>query len=149
VVHWEITSIHGGSCLVTMMKKTDLIDDTLPAALQQEEDRGQLDDTYFVRYRAQALATRDWLNRVLEGMSTQGHEIVGYGAAAKGMVLLHFLLAQEPGFDLEYVVDDAPLKQNLYCPGTSILQFLVPLCRPATQSTRPEYGWWRYGTCNW
>jgi len=120
VVHWEIAPIHGGSCLVTMMKKTDPADDTLPAALQQEKDRGQLDDTYFVRYRAQALATRDWLNRVLEGMKAQGHDIVGYGAAAKGMVLLHFLLAQEPGFDLEYVVDDAPLKQHLYCPGTSI-----------------------------
>ena len=120
VVHWEITPIHGGSCLVTMMKKVDAADDTLPAALEKEEHRGQLEDTYFLRYRAQALATRDWLNRVLEGMEAQGHDIVGYGAAAKGMVLLHFLLAQEPNFALKYVVDDAPLKQDLYCPGTSI-----------------------------
>lgn len=120
VVRWEITPIHGGSCLVTMMKTDAAADDTLPRALQLEEDRGQLQDAYFVRYRAQAKATRDWLNSVLEGMYQQGHDVVGYGAAAKGMVLLHFLLSAQPKFKLSYVVDDAPLKQNTYCPGTSI-----------------------------
>lgn len=93
---------------------------SIEQALQLEESRGQLEDTYYIRYRAQALATRDWLNHVLESMAAQGHDIVGYGAAAKGMVLLHFLLAEHPQFTLQYVVDDAPLKQNSYCPGTSI-----------------------------
>lgn len=120
VVRWEITPIHGGSCLVTMMKTDAEADDTLSRAMQLEEDRGQFQDAYFVRYRAQAKATRNWLNGVLEGMYEQGHEVVGYGAAAKGMVLLHYMLAEHPKFEIKYVVDDAPLKQNTYCPGTTI-----------------------------
>jgi nucleoside-diphosphate-sugar epimerase/2-polyprenyl-3-methyl-5-hydroxy-6-metoxy-1,4-benzoquinol methylase len=120
VVKWEITPIHGGSALVTMMKTDQDADNTLSTALKLEEDRGQLQDAYFVRYRAQVNATRDWLNDVLESMYEQGYDVVGYGAAAKGMVLLHYMLSREPKFELNYVVDDAPLKQNTYCPGTTI-----------------------------
>ncbi len=40
---------------------------------------------------------------------------IGYGAAAKGMVFL-----QRVGLDLVYVIDDAPLKQGKFCPGTNI-----------------------------
>jgi len=53
-------------------------------------------------------------------MAQQPSDIVGYGAAAKGMVLLHYLLSAGPKFTFEYVVDDAPLKQNTFCPGTRI-----------------------------
>jgi SAM-dependent methyltransferase len=118
IVDWEISPIHGGSCLVTFMKDDKEATGTLPAAIKQEEDRGQLEDAYYLRYRAQAMATRDWLNKMLEEMHAQGHDIVGYGAAAKGMVLLHYMLAQKPKLEFKYVVDDAPLKQNTYCPGT-------------------------------
>jgi hypothetical protein len=38
--------------------------------------------------------------------------IAGYGAAAKGMTLINF-----GNIDLDFVIDDNPLKQNLFCPG--------------------------------
>ena len=44
-----------------------------------------------------------------------GYTIVGYGAAAKGMTLLN-----ASGIHLDAVIDDNPLKQGLYCPGTTI-----------------------------
>jgi 2-polyprenyl-3-methyl-5-hydroxy-6-metoxy-1,4-benzoquinol methylase len=44
-----------------------------------------------------------------------GYRCVGYGAAAKGMTLLN-----ASGINLECVIDDNPLKQGLYCPGTTI-----------------------------
>lgn len=40
---------------------------------------------------------------------------VGYGAAAKGNTLLNF-----GEIDLDYIIDDNPLKQNLYTPGRKI-----------------------------
>ena len=43
-----------------------------------------------------------------------------YGAAAKGMVLLHFLRQLRRSYDFDFVADDAPLKQGTFCPGTSI-----------------------------
>lgn len=44
-----------------------------------------------------------------------GYAIVGYGAAAKGMTLIN-----ASGIRLDAVVDDNPMKQGLYCPGTTI-----------------------------
>lgn len=41
--------------------------------------------------------------------------IIGYGAAAKGNTLLNF-----GEIDLDYIIDDNPLKQNLYTPGRKI-----------------------------
>jgi SAM-dependent methyltransferase len=45
----------------------------------------------------------------------QGYSIVGYGAAAKGMTLLNYAKV-----DLDFIVDDNPLKQNTYSPGRDI-----------------------------
>ena len=44
-----------------------------------------------------------------------GYRVVGYGAAAKGMTLINASVIH-----LDCVVDDNPLKQGLYCPGTAI-----------------------------
>jgi methylation protein EvaC len=44
-----------------------------------------------------------------------GYTIIGYGAAAKGMTLIN-----ASDIPLHCVIDDNPLKQGLYCPGTSI-----------------------------
>jgi hypothetical protein len=41
--------------------------------------------------------------------------VAGYGAAAKGMTLLNF-----GDLYLDFVIDDNPLKQGLFCPGTHI-----------------------------
>jgi SAM-dependent methyltransferase len=51
----------------------------------------------------------------IEEFKGWGYHIVGYGAAAKGMTLLN--ASQIP---MDCVVDDNPLKQGLYCPGTTI-----------------------------
>lgn len=45
----------------------------------------------------------------------QGMPVVGYGAAAKGMTLIN-----ASGIKLDAVIDDNPLKQGKYCPGTDI-----------------------------
>lgn len=45
----------------------------------------------------------------------QGYHVVGYGAAAKGMTLLNFANTQ-----LDYIVDDNPIKQGTYSPGQDI-----------------------------
>lgn len=44
----------------------------------------------------------------------QGYKVIGYGAAAKGNTLLNYI--DEP---LDLIIDDSPLKQNLFAPGTN------------------------------
>jgi len=64
----------------------------------------------------------DGVNQLLIDLKDQldeyrhwGYKIVGYGAAAKGMTLIN-----ASNITLDCVVDDNPLKQGLYCPGTTI-----------------------------
>jgi len=55
------------------------------------------------------------LKKGIDDSRAQGYRIVGYGAAAKGMTLIN-----AAKIEMDCVVDDNPLKQGLYCPGTSI-----------------------------
>ena len=127
ITNFEYTPIHGESCLLTMMRKPlfgFLSRSRLSVALKQElvseKARGITDDWFYMRYRARAENSRDWVHTQLSSLSKQGYKIVAYGAAAKGMVLMHFLKRVSTEYDFEYVVDDEPMKQNTFCPGTSI-----------------------------
>ncbi|CAF4310104.1 unnamed protein product, partial [Rotaria sp. Silwood2] len=132
VIRFEMTPIHGRSCLVTF-QRTKLSSSTvittahkqLPSslllALQKERNLGLTDTWFYVKYQAQAYSMRQWIVHQLMRLYSQDHVIIGYGAAAKGMVLLHSLLEMPSlKWQFSYIVDDAPLKQNTYCPGTSI-----------------------------
>jgi SAM-dependent methyltransferase len=58
------------------------------------------------------------LRSLLNGFRREGKRIVGYGAPAKATTLCYALgIGKET---LEYIVDDAPLKQGLFMPGTHI-----------------------------
>jgi nucleoside-diphosphate-sugar epimerase/2-polyprenyl-3-methyl-5-hydroxy-6-metoxy-1,4-benzoquinol methylase len=132
IVNFEITQIHGRSCLVTFqrMKISSTFFNTvfrnedtpsLSMAIHKERNLGVTETWFYVKYQAQAQAMRQWIIHQLAVLDKQGHTIVAYGAAAKGMVLLHFLLASpDRTWNISYVIDDAPLKQNTFCPGTSI-----------------------------
>lgn len=69
----------------------------------------------------------------LEGASREGKKVIGYGAAAKGTILLNHCRV---GPDLvEYVVDRSPYKQNSYLPGLRI-----PIHDPSrVAQTKPAY----------
>ena len=47
-------------------------------------------------------------------LKADGYTIIGYGAAAKGNTLLNYI-----DTPLDLIIDDSPLKQNLYAPGTN------------------------------
>ena len=50
----------------------------------------------------------------MHDFKANGYVIVGYGAAAKGNTLLNYI-----DTPLDLIIDDSPLKQNLYAPGTN------------------------------
>lgn len=55
------------------------------------------------------------LKQLIDGFKANGKKVVGYGAAAKGNTLINFAK-----FDLDFIIDDNPLKQGLYSPGSRI-----------------------------
>ena len=130
VLSFETAPIHGISCL-WKLKRADgessgaLAGGTsLRAKLDEEVRLGITTDFFYERYRMRAEETSAWLDTQLAALSAAGYRLGGYGAAAKGMVLLHFMLgrggANAAAHSLEFVLDDAPMKQGTYCPGTTI-----------------------------
>ena len=66
---------------------------------------------------------------VVKAFREDNTQIVGYGAAAKGMTMINYA-----GLDLDFIVDDNPLKQGKFAPGTRI-----PIVGPNELSNIPEH----------
>jgi hypothetical protein len=140
IVRFEKVPIHGVSCLVTLMKApagsagAAAVAPTLGSALAAEHAQGQTQDLFYHRYASQAMGMRDWMHATLAGLAGAGVELAGFGAAAKGMVLLHYLLAiPQRQWTLSFVFDESPFKQATFCPGTVIP--VLPLASLAARNT--------------
>ena len=64
------------------------------------------------------LLKKNRVNRDISEKLKKGKNLVGYGAAAKTTTLLNFFEINNNHF--KFVVDDNPLKQNRFTPGTKI-----------------------------
>lgn len=60
------------------------------------------------------------LATVITSLVTSGKKVVAYGASAKSSTLFNLPFIREITRDISYIVDDSPLKQGLYCPGSNI-----------------------------
>ena len=118
---FETTPIHGTSCLVTMTIAKEN-DTSLFHRIEYEKKIGITKDTFYTLFSNRSYKIKEWMLKTIQELQDKKYIIGAYGAAAKGMTLLHFLLNSYnntlPLF--QFVLDDAILKQNTYCPGTSI-----------------------------
>jgi SAM-dependent methyltransferase len=73
---------------------------------------GMYDLSTYERWGTNARRLMDELNATVANYRSQGFKVVGYGAAAKGMVVTNFA-----ELDLDFIIDDNPLKQGRYTPG--------------------------------
>lgn len=108
------TPIHGTSYIFVLSKKS--YNEQRIANILAMESADKLHDP--ATYTQWAVGVATILSRLKEQIDEYrgwGYHIIGYGAAAKGMTLLN-----ASGVTLDAVVDDNPLKQGLYCPGTQI-----------------------------
>ncbi len=126
---------HGGSIRVLAQRLggARAVGRSVGVALAQEQQAGlHRIDTYtaFAR-RIDALGAE--LGRLLRELKAQGRRIAGFGAPAKATTLMHHFrigLAE-----IDFIVDDSPLKQGLYSPGLH-----VPVLPPAAiVERRPDY----------
>jgi 2-polyprenyl-3-methyl-5-hydroxy-6-metoxy-1,4-benzoquinol methylase len=82
--------------------------------IEMEKKIGLLTDETYVKYAEKCNSVVDDLRKVINS-NTGIYKIVGYGAAAKGMTLLNY-----SGIHLDYIIDDNPLKQGKFTPGSNI-----------------------------
>lgn len=105
------TPIHGNSyvfVLSTMLSRPNHIQNLIA----MESKLNKL-DTY-IEWENSVKLNMAELKTTINNYKEQGYKIIGYGAAAKGNTLLNYI--NEP---LDLIIDDNPLKQGTYAPGTN------------------------------
>ena len=108
------TPIHGTSYVFVFSKvagDTSKVD----AVLKEERDAGLNTPATYNEYARLAQQAVNDLKDAIVAYRTEGFVVAGYGAAAKGMTLLNF-----GHIDLDFIIDDNPLKQGRFSPGMHI-----------------------------
>ena len=107
--------IHGTSFIFVIKKKFD--GRTVDLLIKEEAAQGMYLPETYIRYAEncnklvkELKASVDFFRQAIMGWN-----VVGYGAAAKGMTLLNY-----SKIHLDYIVDDNSLKQGRFTPGSSI-----------------------------
>ncbi len=120
IVDAEQTSIHGGSLRITAMHKhhKDQATLNLKNLLKDEERWGLRKIDYYQNFAKEVKRITTNLKNLLTIKKKQGKTIAGYGAAAKGAVLLNYLDIDNSIID--FIVDRNPHKQGLFLPGKHI-----------------------------
>lgn len=106
------TPIHGTS-YVFVLSTSNLKPKHVKNLLAMEADL--MDPTIYEKWAATADEIKNSFVSTCEAYNNAGFQLVGYGAAAKGMTLLNYTQVS-----LDVIIDDNPLKQDTYSPGRDI-----------------------------
>ena len=111
---------HGGSirCVVKNKEDSPEINDSVKTFINFENSLSFDESDTFVNFAKQIKERKQELNQLLFRIKSEGKSIAGFGAPAKATTLMY-----EFGLNsdiLDFIVDDSPLKQELFSPGLHI-----------------------------
>ncbi len=110
--------VHGGSVRVFVSKKPKNSSQRVKKLLQLEKKKGILSSQTYLKFRRKIDKVRHELVQLLWRLRLENKQIVGYGASAKGNIILNYCrIGPET---LDYIVDSIPYKQGKFTPGMHI-----------------------------
>ena len=111
--------VHGGTIRVFVSKKGQFKKTSnLEKLISIEKKSGIYDIKTYKMFARNVKQLKNLLQNELKKCKSEGKTIFGYGAPAKGNVLLNYCdIGKE---FLDYILDTTPLKQGLYTPGMHI-----------------------------
>ncbi len=119
VIDVQRISPQGGSIRVITQRKDGpyQVRSSVSELMEVEKQAGLDREESFVAFGQRIEGVKLDLCKLVNGLKAEGKSIAGYGAPTKATTLLtHF----ELGSVLDFIVDDNPLKQNLFSPGHHI-----------------------------
>jgi 2-polyprenyl-3-methyl-5-hydroxy-6-metoxy-1,4-benzoquinol methylase len=125
-------AIHGGSLRV-FVQKENRPEQSVPDYIESEQRLGLDRLDYYADFSNRVSQIRTELNELLQGLKQRKARIVGYGAAAKGTIMLNYVgIGQET---LDFVADRNTHKQGRYIPGVRL-----PIASPErVLAEQPDY----------
>ncbi|MFQ6672379.1 MAG: methyltransferase domain-containing protein [Candidatus Tectimicrobiota bacterium] len=127
--------VHGESFRLHVAKTdSQHVQEETVAKIGEEESRSGLTDLQtYLSYAEEVEELKTRLRKMVRSLQSDGKRIVGYGAPAKGNILLNFCEIDRTM--VEYIIDTTPTKQGLFTPGSRI-----PIYPPEKlQEERPDY----------
>jgi SAM-dependent methyltransferase len=107
------TPIHGNS-YIFVLSLHDLRPRHVDNIIDMEGRYGLLTPATYATWEQTVKSNVKDLVTTVQEFRDSGYTVVGYGAAAKGNTLLNF-----SDIKLDFIIDDSPLKQGKFTPGTS------------------------------
>ena len=111
---------HGGSLRVFTQQKNSKrkINENVNKILDHEKKIGINNIEVYKEFADKVYSVKEKLNSYIQNIKKGNRIIVGYGAPAKSTTLLNFCSIRKK--EIDYIIDDNPLKIGLYTPGTHI-----------------------------
>jgi SAM-dependent methyltransferase len=131
----ENVASHGGSIrgMVALAAGVHSPDGSVDAMITKEKKSGLDCIETFKAFSYSINALGQQLKSLIQKIKAEGKSIAGFGAPAKSTTLMYnYSLGSE---EIDFIVDDSPLKQGLFSPGTHI-----PVLSPdALYDRQPDY----------
>ena len=118
IVNVERLTVHGGSIRVYISPIGEQRCHYLEELLDQETKIGIPYIDIYEKFAADVNALKSDLITMLNNLKNDGKRITGYGAPAKGNILLNYCGVDDTVLDC--IFDNTPFKQDLFTPGTHI-----------------------------
>jgi len=110
-------SVHGGS-LRLFVEPHENVAESVTTLLREEEQLGVRELRFYQDFASRVAGIRDGLAEILRDLKAQGKTLAGYGAAAKGAILINYVGIGDQL--LEWVADRNVHKQGRYMPGVHL-----------------------------
>ena len=126
---------HGGSLRgFAKLKNLNIKkDDSINNLVKLEHELGIDNSQTFIKFNDKITSIKNRLLEILYRLKSEGKKISAFGAPAKATTLMyHFGLNNDV---IDFIIDDSPLKQGLYSPGTHI----PVLSSDALKAKCPDY----------
>jgi hypothetical protein len=115
----EKIPVHGGSLRLIVSKQPSINGEKQREAFLLNEKKSSFGELRtYIEFSRRVKNVRLALVRLLKELQQKGKKIVGYGASAKGNVLLNY--CKLDGRTIDYIVDSISYKQGKFTPGTHI-----------------------------
>lgn len=111
-------SVHGGSVRVFVSKTPKKSSERVKKLLDLEKKKQMLNAQTYLKFRRKVDRVRHELVQLLWKLKLDNKQIIGYGASAKGNIILNYCrIGPET---LDYIVDSISYKQGKFTPGMHI-----------------------------
>ncbi len=110
--------VHGGSIRIFFSKKPRKVSANVRKLLALEKKKEVLNPDTYLKFRRNVDRVRHELVQLLWKLKSKDKKVIGYGASAKGNVMLNYCrIGPET---LDYIVDSISYKQGKFTPGMHI-----------------------------